>query len=67
MSGGIVIAQAPNGVRHTVYLETATEPVVTSYAEVVELVTMKLDAIRADALPQRASVEFIRKMVEKWT
>jgi transcriptional regulator with XRE-family HTH domain len=67
LSGGIVIAQAPNGARHTVYLETAAEPVVTSYAEVVELVTMKLDAIRADALPQRASVEFIRKMVEKWT
>ncbi|NRQ38088.1 helix-turn-helix transcriptional regulator [Nonomuraea sp. NN258] len=67
LSGGIVIAQAPNATRHTVYLETAAEPVVTSYAEVVELVTMKLDAIRADALPQRASVEFIREMVEKWT
>ncbi|MGW4800910.1 helix-turn-helix domain-containing protein [Nonomuraea sp. NPDC004297] len=67
LSGGIVIAQALTGTRHTVYLETAAEPVVTSYAEVVELVSMKLDAIRADALPQRASVEFIRKMVEKWT
>ncbi|MFK4043173.1 helix-turn-helix transcriptional regulator [Nonomuraea wenchangensis] len=67
LSGGIVIAKAPNGTRRTVYLETAAEPLVTSHAEVVEMVTMKLDAIRADALPQRASVEFIRKMVEKWT
>jgi transcriptional regulator with XRE-family HTH domain len=67
LSGGIVIAQSLNGARHTVHLETAAEPLVTSYTEVVELVTMKLDAIRADALPQRASVEFIRKMVEKWT
>ncbi|MFC4011329.1 Scr1 family TA system antitoxin-like transcriptional regulator [Nonomuraea purpurea] len=67
LSGGIAIAQALNGTRHTVYLETAAEPVVTSYAAVVELVTMKLDAIRAEALPKRASVEFIRKMVEKWT
>ncbi|MEV6149019.1 helix-turn-helix transcriptional regulator [Nonomuraea sp. NPDC052129] len=67
LSGAIVIAQAPNSTRHTVYLETAAEPVVTRNAEVFAMVTMKLDAIRAEALPQSASVEFIRKMVETWT
>jgi transcriptional regulator with XRE-family HTH domain len=67
LSGGIVLAQAPNGLRHTVYLETAAEPVVTSTPEVVNAATMKLDAIRAESLPHSASVEFIRKMVETWT
>ncbi|MEO3889678.1 DUF5753 domain-containing protein [Nonomuraea sp. B5E05] len=67
LSGGIVIAQAPNGSRHTVYLETAAEPVVTSNPEVVAVVTMKMDAIRAESLPQSASVEFIQQMEETWT
>lgn len=67
LSGAIVIAQAPNGTRHTAYLETAAEPVVTSNAEVLSVVTMKLDAIRAESLPHSASVEFIGKMVDKWT
>ncbi|MEU8206584.1 helix-turn-helix transcriptional regulator [Streptosporangium sp. NPDC049046] len=67
LSGGIVIAQVPNGHRHTVYLETAAEPVVTSNPEVVAAVTMKMDIIRAESLPNSASVEIIGKMVEKWT
>ncbi|WP_326636108.1 helix-turn-helix transcriptional regulator [Streptosporangium sp. NBC_01755] len=67
LSGGIVIAQAPKGHRHTVYLETAAEPVVTSNPEVVNAVTIKMDIIRAESLPHSASVEFIGKMVEKWT
>lgn len=67
LSGAIVVAQASNGTRHTVYLETAAEPVVTSNAEVFSLVTMKLDAIRAESLPHSASVELIGRMVETWT
>lgn len=67
LSGAIVIAQARNGPRHTVYLETAAEPVVTSNAGVLAVVSMKLDAIRAESLPHSASVEFIGKMVDKWT
>lgn len=66
LSGAIVIAQAPNRTHHTVYLETAAEPVVTSNVDVLGVVTMKLDAIRAESLPHSASVELIGKMVETW-
>lgn len=67
LSGGIVLASLPGGSRQTAYLETAGEPVVTSAPEVVSAVNMKLDTIRAGALPQGATREVVRKMVETWT
>ncbi|MEV8632431.1 helix-turn-helix transcriptional regulator [Streptosporangium sp. NPDC051023] len=68
LGGAIAIAQSADGQRHTVYLQTAAEPVVTGNSALVTTVSMKLDAVRAESLPRTASVEFIRKrMVEKWT
>ncbi|SDH76817.1 Helix-turn-helix domain-containing protein [Sinosporangium album] len=67
LSGAIVVAHAANAQRHTVYLETAAEPVVTSAPETVATVTVKLDAIRAGAYPLNASIEFIGKVLERWT
>ncbi|GAA3088316.1 helix-turn-helix domain-containing protein [Streptosporangium carneum] len=68
LSGAITLAQSADGQRHTVHLETAAEPLVTTNSALVATATMKFDAIRAESLPHSASVEFIRKrMVEKWT
>ncbi|MER5646587.1 helix-turn-helix transcriptional regulator [Streptosporangium sp. NPDC002524] len=67
LNGAIVIAQASDRQRHTVYLETVGQPVVSSNPDLIATVTMKLDALRAESLPRSASLELIRKMVEKWT
>ncbi|WP_051751716.1 helix-turn-helix domain-containing protein [Streptosporangium amethystogenes] len=67
LNGAIAIAQASDRQRHTVYLETVGQPVVSSNSDLIAMVTMKLDALRAESLPQGASLELIRKMVEKWT
>ncbi|MFE0151356.1 DUF5753 domain-containing protein [Nonomuraea sp. NPDC059007] len=68
LNGAIAIAQSSVRRTQAVYFETAGEPVVTSNSSVVTQATMKLDAIRAEALPRTASAELIRKwLVEKWT
>jgi len=67
LNGAIAIAQASDRQRHTVYLETVGQPVVSSNLDLIATATMKLDALRADSLPQGASLELIRKMVDKWT
>lgn len=67
LNGAIAIAQASDRQRSTVYLKTVGQPVVSSSSDLIATVTLKLDALRAESLPQSASLELIRKMVDKWT
>ncbi|MGW4426470.1 DUF5753 domain-containing protein [Streptosporangium sp. NPDC004631] len=63
LAGAFVIAGFRNGL-DTVYLETAANGHIVQRREDVEAVTYVFDALRAEALPQRASLELIARMVE---
>ncbi|MGS2646660.1 Scr1 family TA system antitoxin-like transcriptional regulator [Streptosporangium sp. LJ11] len=63
--GGFVIAQLP-GNPDMVYIESATNGYVSSRPEDVEAIHARYDALRAEAQPQRASVELIRKAEKLW-
>jgi hypothetical protein len=65
LEGGFIIAQA-RGVPDTVYLESAGHGQVVDRAEVVEDLTTRYEVIRAEALPQRASLDLIREAMERW-
>ncbi|MEU0517280.1 helix-turn-helix transcriptional regulator [Streptosporangium sp. NPDC006007] len=63
LAGAFVIAGFKSGL-DTVYLETAAHGHIVQRREDVETVTYVFDALRAEALPQRASLELIARMVE---
>ncbi|MGC5011241.1 helix-turn-helix domain-containing protein [Streptosporangium sp. DT93] len=63
--GGFVIAQV-RGLANTAYMESAGQGQVTDRPVDVANITIKYEAIRADALPQRASLELIREMRDRW-
>ncbi len=56
-----------DGSPDVVYLESVGEGHVSDRTEDVRAVTRAYDAIRAKALPDRASVELIMKVMEQWT
>ncbi|MEV8630378.1 helix-turn-helix transcriptional regulator [Streptosporangium sp. NPDC051023] len=62
LAGAFVIAGFRNGV-DVVYLETAAHGHIVQRREDIETVTYVFDALRAEALPQRASLELIARMV----
>ncbi|MEU4403528.1 helix-turn-helix transcriptional regulator [Streptosporangium sp. NPDC023963] len=64
--GGFVIAQV-RGLANTVYMESAGQGQVTDRPVDVAGIIMKYEAIRAEALPQRASLALIREMRARWT
>ncbi|MFI6454801.1 helix-turn-helix domain-containing protein [Streptosporangium amethystogenes] len=64
--GGFVIAQV-RGLANTVYMESAGQGQVTDRPVDVADIIIKYEAIRAEALPQRASLELIREMRARWT
>ncbi|WP_031167632.1 helix-turn-helix domain-containing protein [Streptosporangium roseum] len=63
--GGFVIAQV-RGLANTVYMESAGQGQVTDRPDDVADITTKYEAIRAEALPQRASLELIGEMKKRW-
>jgi transcriptional regulator with XRE-family HTH domain len=64
--GGFFIAQTP-GVANSVYMESAGQGQVTDRpVDVADIIT-KYEAIRAEALPQRASLKLIEETRERWT
>ncbi|WP_030921288.1 helix-turn-helix domain-containing protein [Streptosporangium amethystogenes] len=64
--GGFAIAQV-RGLANTVYMESAGQGQVTDRPVDVADIIIKYEAIRAEALPQRASLELIREMRARWT
>ncbi|MEO3855773.1 helix-turn-helix transcriptional regulator [Acrocarpospora sp. B8E8] len=67
LEGGFVIAQLA-GQADTVFLESATLGYVTNRPEEVSAVTVRYEAIRAEALPATLSMKLINeKMVNTWT
>ncbi|MET8143847.1 helix-turn-helix transcriptional regulator [Sphaerisporangium sp. NPDC005288] len=66
LEGGFIIAQT-RGLPDTVYLESAGHGQVVERAAEVEELTVRYEVIRAEALPQRASLELIRETIQRWT
>jgi transcriptional regulator with XRE-family HTH domain len=67
LAGAFVIASLP-GAPDTVYLEAQCEGRISDLPSDVVAVTNRYTAIQADALPARASIDLIEKvMSEKWT
>ncbi|MBB2910581.1 transcriptional regulator with XRE-family HTH domain [Streptosporangium becharense] len=64
--GGFFIAHA-RGVTNSVYMESAGQGQVSDRPDDVADITTKYEAIRAEALPQRASLKMIEEMRERWT
>nr|WP_260407676.1 helix-turn-helix transcriptional regulator [Planomonospora venezuelensis] len=63
--GGFVIAQV-RGLANTAYMESAGQGQVTDRPDDVADITTKYEAIRAEALPQRASLKLVREMRDRW-
>jgi len=63
--GGFMIAQLPGNL-DMVYIESATNGYVSSRPEDVEAIHARYDALRAEAQPERASIELIRKAEKLW-
>ncbi|MEU4830716.1 DUF5753 domain-containing protein [Streptosporangium sp. NPDC023615] len=63
--GGFVIAQLP-GNPDMVYIQSAIHGSVSSRPEDVEAIHARYGALRAEAQPQRASIELIRKAEKLW-
>ncbi|MFF0306151.1 Scr1 family TA system antitoxin-like transcriptional regulator [Streptosporangium sp. NPDC004379] len=64
--GAFAIAQV-RGLTNTVYMESAGQAQVTDRPVDVADITVKYEAIRSEALPQRASLELIRETRDRWT
>ncbi|WP_214103906.1 helix-turn-helix domain-containing protein [Acrocarpospora catenulata] len=65
--GAFVIAQLPSQ-PDTVYVESPAKGYVTDRPSDVAVINDRYEALRADALPARASIELIREtMVKRWT
>ncbi|MEV6979648.1 helix-turn-helix transcriptional regulator [Sphaerisporangium sp. NPDC051017] len=63
--GGFVIAQLP-GSPDTVYIQSAVHGHVSNRPEDVEAIHGRYDRLRAEAQPQQASIELIRKAEKRW-
>ncbi|SNR91113.1 Helix-turn-helix domain-containing protein [Streptosporangium subroseum] len=63
--GGFVIAQT-KGAANTAYMESAGHGQVTDRPGEIADITIRYEVIRAEALPQRASLEPITEMRERW-
>ncbi|WP_376697703.1 Scr1 family TA system antitoxin-like transcriptional regulator [Sphaerisporangium siamense] len=50
----------------TVYVESASGKVVTAEEAVVNYIRTRYDSIRADALPQKASLKILKDVCEQW-
>jgi hypothetical protein len=67
LQGGFVIAEAPDA-SSTVFLDNAADGQVSENEEMVSQVAQRFEALRADALPKRASCDLIMKVAEeRWT
>ncbi|GAT65063.1 XRE family transcriptional regulator [Planomonospora sphaerica] len=66
LMGAFVVAQV-RGLANTVYLETAGQGQVTDRPDDVADIVVKYEAIRTEALPQRASLKLIQEMRDRWT
>ena len=66
MNGAFAIASF-NGDPHVVYLESARAGQVTDRPDDVQPITDIWEAIRTEALPPRASLDLISKVMEQWT
>ncbi|MFI6794070.1 helix-turn-helix domain-containing protein [Streptosporangium canum] len=64
--GGFFIAQV-QGVVNSVYVESAGQGQVSDRPDDVADIMTKYEAIRAEALPWRMSLELIEEMRERWT
>jgi hypothetical protein len=65
-AGPMVIASFDDG-PDLAYLDTALEGQLVERHEDVAMVALLFDTLRAEALPMRASLEFIEKVKESWT
>ncbi|GAA2984496.1 helix-turn-helix transcriptional regulator [Streptosporangium longisporum] len=63
--GGFFIAQA-KGIANSVYVESAGHGQISDRPDDVADIMTKYEAIKAEALPQRASLELIEEMRERW-
>ncbi|MBG0816171.1 helix-turn-helix transcriptional regulator [Planomonospora sp. ID82291] len=66
LRGAFVVAQV-RGLANTVYLETAGQGQVTDRPDDVADIVITYEAIRTEALPQRASLKLIEEMRDRWT
>ncbi|MBB4913507.1 helix-turn-helix domain-containing protein [Streptosporangium saharense] len=66
MLGGFALATIP-GARDTAYLESAGTGQVTDQPETVRYISIRYEAIRADALSRRESKRLIEEKIRKWT
>jgi Helix-turn-helix. len=64
--GGFIIAHVP-GSPDAVYLESAGTAHVTDQPDEVASVTIRYDAIRAEAHPRKVSLELIKETLKQWT
>lgn len=64
--GGFVIAQT-RGIADTVYMESASHGQVSDRTGEVTDITTRYEAIKAEALPRRASRELIAEVRDRWT
>ena len=65
LQGGFVIATLPDH-SPVVYRDMVGEGHVTDDPEFVATITELWDSLRADALPQRASIELVKSCAERW-
>ncbi|MBG0821822.1 helix-turn-helix domain-containing protein [Planomonospora sp. ID91781] len=63
--GGFFIAQS-RGLANSVYVESAGQGQVSDRPDDVADIMIRYEAVRAEALPQRASLELIEKMRDRW-
>ncbi|WP_433366193.1 Scr1 family TA system antitoxin-like transcriptional regulator [Streptosporangium sp. CA-115845] len=64
--GSFVVAQL-SGSPDTAYIQSAIHGHVTNRPEDVEAIHSRYDALRAEAQPQRMSIELIREAEKLWT
>lgn len=65
--GGAFVIGSFDGSPDVVYLESTGEGHVVDRPDEVRTITAAYDAIRAKALPDRASLDLITKVMEQWT
>jgi transcriptional regulator with XRE-family HTH domain len=66
-AGAMVIASFDGAAPDVAYLDTALEGQLVERPEDVATIALVYDTLRAEALPVRASLEYIAKVKESWT
>lgn len=60
------VAELPAS-RTIVHVESSAEGQISGSPEIVELITNRYDAIRADAHPKHVSLQMVQEAIERWT